>query len=332
MPELPVRPDLGQLRRQAHELLRAATAGQRDAMARLHAVSPRIALSTAQLALAREYGFPSWAALSTEVRRRRSSDDHWSLGGGTAVSTAAGLLRLGLLRIGSGQAVMDAELAGAETSSGRLPVLDDIPVTDQHGSRYALHVMGMTFATGGPAWLSVHVEPVPARECGWLELRGLDGSVTRLVPSPGRTVSVGVPAPLSAAPVQRPPSDGDPTVDAPRRHLDLTAELPPIDDATIRLESLFTEPDCWRLYLRATPGWWRYSGDGNTKWTVVSVTAEDDRGSTYAESFGGSSQRGDHEAACVRFLPALDPLAGAVTLTFRGTGTQITVHVDLEVS
>ena len=63
MSELPRRPDLDQLRRQARELLRAATAGDQQALARLHAHSERVTLSAAQLAVAREHGFQSWAGL-----------------------------------------------------------------------------------------------------------------------------------------------------------------------------------------------------------------------------------------------------------------------------
>jgi uncharacterized protein len=70
MAELPARPDLSQLRRQAKDLLRAAHAGRADAVARIAAVSGRQTLGAAQLALAREYGFASWAKLKTEVTRR----------------------------------------------------------------------------------------------------------------------------------------------------------------------------------------------------------------------------------------------------------------------
>ena len=73
MPQLPDRPDLDQLRRQARELHRAAAQGDAPALDRLHAVSPRVALSTAQLALAREYGFPSWNRLRSEVQHRREN-------------------------------------------------------------------------------------------------------------------------------------------------------------------------------------------------------------------------------------------------------------------
>ncbi|MEQ7005567.1 ankyrin repeat domain-containing protein [Actinopolymorpha sp. B17G11] len=68
---LPVRPDLDQLRRQAKDLHRAAAAGEPDARARISVVSPEISLHTAQLALAREYGFASWPRLHSEVKRLR---------------------------------------------------------------------------------------------------------------------------------------------------------------------------------------------------------------------------------------------------------------------
>jgi uncharacterized protein len=70
MAYLPARPDLDQLRRQAKDLLRAARDGDPDALARIHAVSPRVILSSAQLAVARGYGFASWPRLRTEVERR----------------------------------------------------------------------------------------------------------------------------------------------------------------------------------------------------------------------------------------------------------------------
>ncbi len=54
MRELPDQPDLNQLRRQARELHRAAARGEGAASERVHAISPRVTLSSAQLALARE--------------------------------------------------------------------------------------------------------------------------------------------------------------------------------------------------------------------------------------------------------------------------------------
>src|SRR4051794_14991267 len=70
MPYLPAKPDLAQLRHQAKDLLRAASDGDPVASARIGAVSQRAILASAQLALAREYGFESWAKLKREVQRR----------------------------------------------------------------------------------------------------------------------------------------------------------------------------------------------------------------------------------------------------------------------
>ena len=72
MPDLPPRPDLGQLRRQAKDLLRAAQRGDTSAVVGLHAVSSYLILDSAQLAVARKYGFASWARLKTEVDRRET--------------------------------------------------------------------------------------------------------------------------------------------------------------------------------------------------------------------------------------------------------------------
>lgn len=71
MPQLPDHPDLDQLRRQARELHRAAGRGEADPLRRLRHLSDKVTLSTAQLTLAREYGFPSWRRLRDEVERRR---------------------------------------------------------------------------------------------------------------------------------------------------------------------------------------------------------------------------------------------------------------------
>jgi Family of unknown function (DUF5990)/Domain of unknown function (DUF5655) len=80
MPQLPDRPDLAQLRRQARELQRAAAHGDPGAVRRVRRVSEKTTLSTAQLAIAREYGFPSWPRLKDEVqgaerRRAPAADD-----------------------------------------------------------------------------------------------------------------------------------------------------------------------------------------------------------------------------------------------------------------
>ena len=70
MRRLPDRPNLDQLRRQAKELLRAAKTGDKGALRRIRSSSKADTLAAAQLALARQYGFKSWASLKQEVERR----------------------------------------------------------------------------------------------------------------------------------------------------------------------------------------------------------------------------------------------------------------------
>lgn len=70
MPYLPARSNLDQLRHSAKDLLRAARRGDSDALTRMRAVSNDLILASAQLAVAREYGFSSWSTLKIEVERR----------------------------------------------------------------------------------------------------------------------------------------------------------------------------------------------------------------------------------------------------------------------
>jgi len=73
MADLPAKPSIDHLRRQARDLLRAAQAGDAAATGRIRAVSDELTLSTAQLAVAREYGFASWTKLKDEVTARTAS-------------------------------------------------------------------------------------------------------------------------------------------------------------------------------------------------------------------------------------------------------------------
>ena len=70
MADLPARPSLDHLRREARDLLRAAQSGDTAAADRIRAVSAAPTLASAQLAVAREYGFASWARLKTAVQAR----------------------------------------------------------------------------------------------------------------------------------------------------------------------------------------------------------------------------------------------------------------------
>src|SRR5215470_14964301 len=81
MSQLPDRPDLDQLRRQARELHRAAAGGDAGALGRLGDVTGNVTLSAAQLAIARDYGFPSWPRLKAEVERRRAAAGHHNQAG-----------------------------------------------------------------------------------------------------------------------------------------------------------------------------------------------------------------------------------------------------------
>ena len=65
---LPSRADLDQLRRKAKELFSAAAAGDPSALGRIHVVSDRIMLASAQLVIARDHGFRDWTQLVAAVR------------------------------------------------------------------------------------------------------------------------------------------------------------------------------------------------------------------------------------------------------------------------
>ena len=455
MSELPGRPNLNQLRRQARELLRAAADGEPPALTRIRAVSGRISLPAAQLAVAREYGFASWPALHAEVERRLAelsphgeeagrAGTRWSFGGAAAIETAAGVLHPGLLLVGPDLAVLDASvMPRGEIQYRRRPappvpreknareawtdaaraamradseavraaveaVIGAVAVTDDQGTTYVLRAAEGLGPRGGQGQdrrlvsLRLRVDPVPARERGWLELRGQDGSAARLLPSARPQVRVSRLAPLPGSPAGRELSktaqgligllltgagqgaieescsdalaraaeirqSGEPgatadlaghlarlcafltghgpadrlprgwsgminaakRTDGAQHHLDISASLPPIDDTVVRVDSLASGPASWGIRLRAEPGWWIYSADRQRKWAVVSVHAEDDLGGRYLTRFGGSARKGDLEELTLNFLPRLNPLARALTLTFSGTGEQAILELLL---
>jgi ankyrin repeat protein len=70
--------NLEQLRKQAKELVRAARAGDGDAVARLGGREP--ILARAQLVLAREHGYPSWPALVLAVEANAEGFIHAAIG------------------------------------------------------------------------------------------------------------------------------------------------------------------------------------------------------------------------------------------------------------
>ncbi|MES2464765.1 MAG: hypothetical protein V4671_29730, partial [Armatimonadota bacterium] len=73
---LPERPNLEHLKTQAKDLLAAYRANSPDARQRIGSLFPTAnpaGLSEAQLVIAREYGFDSWAALKTQVAIRANA-------------------------------------------------------------------------------------------------------------------------------------------------------------------------------------------------------------------------------------------------------------------
>jgi hypothetical protein len=253
MPGLPDRPDLDQLRRQARELLRAASGGEPTAVARIRAVSERMTLAAAQLALAREYGCRNWAALRAEVERRHSPLDRWSFGGAAAIEAPSGMLLPEGLVASADMAVLFTSLTPSEipsdtasdTASGngarpdrevvpeQLAGMDeevralyaatetgDITVVDDQGVTYTLRTLHRSGASGPfPSSVWFRVEPVPGREIEWLELGGQNGTATRLRPSPRAVVRLGRLTPVTTSPAER-----QLTRDAPSAMLDAAQE------------------------------------------------------------------------------------------------------------
>jgi hypothetical protein len=117
--------------------------------------------------------------------------------------------------------------------------------------------------------------------------------------------------------------------DGALQHLDIDAALPPVDGIVVRVECLISEPGAWNVYLRAEPGWWIYSPDRNRKRACMSVHAEDDLGGVYVSQFGGSAGNDDHEELALSFLPRLNPVARALTLTFTRAGQQAPLKLRL---
>ncbi len=247
MPELPDRPNLDQLRHQARELLRAAADGEPAAQTRLRAVSERVSLSAAQLAVAREHGFASWPALRAGVDRRLAelhpheegagrAGTRWSFGAGAALETEAGVLYPGILTAAEHQATLDAQLAppgqtqrqptaspaqegsretwgmgneGGMRALGQA-IVDAVTLIDDQETRYSLRIVGMSGLS--PVHLGherrlmsvrLRVDPVPALDRGWLELRGRDRSAARLQRFPHPAVRVSRLAPVADSPAAR---------------------------------------------------------------------------------------------------------------------------------
>ena len=279
-------------------------------------------------------------------------------------------------------------------------LIGSVALTDDQGMTYALRAAGTISIgpEGGLVWLHLEVDPVPARERRWLELRGQEGSAARLLPSTRPHTRVGRLTPVTDSPAARElsnlalmligaaqdddveqqcsvalaraaeiqqsgelgatgdlpgqlaqlcafltgqgPADGLPPewssminatkgTDGAQQHLDIAAALPEVDGIWVLVDSLVSEPETWKLYLRTERGWWTYSTDRNRRWAAMAVHAQDDLGGIYLSQFNGSSSHGDHEELTLRFLPRLNPLARTLTLTFRRAAEQVTIELRL---
>jgi hypothetical protein len=229
MPDLPERADIDQLRRRARELLRAADAGEPEALARLRAVSERSTLAAAQLAVAREHGFRSWPALRSEAERRRRATDwqpragagraeaqeitagRWSFGGAGTIEVAEGELTLGILMAGAERASLEASLAvagavaHARQSLRWVPELDDVTITDDQGSTCRLRPESVYPDSNQRLRFEVTcaLDPVPEGGSRWLDVQGRATSVTRLLRSSLAAVRVSGLSPAAGSAAER---------------------------------------------------------------------------------------------------------------------------------
>lgn len=82
MPDLPSRPSLSQIRKQAKSLRKSCSDADPEALKRFRDHHPdvvartSISLRDAQLVVAREYGYNSWADLKTKVESEAGKEDH----------------------------------------------------------------------------------------------------------------------------------------------------------------------------------------------------------------------------------------------------------------
>jgi hypothetical protein len=112
-------------------------------------------------------------------------------------------------------------------------------------------------------------------------------------------------------------------------HFDFGTVLPLLDGVILRLDTLVSGPDAWRVYLRATPGWWRYTEDRRSQRSRLSIRAEDDLGGVYLDIFDGSTGHDGYQDLTLRFRPRLDPLTRSLRLTVSGAKEEFVVNFAL---
>src|SRR2546423_7981709 len=143
--DLPARPSLDSLRKQAKRLARDVAAGNGEAIARVHAQLPgaKLPLSNrdAQLVIAREYGFAGWPDLMAEAQRRL----------GRALELAASQAKV---------AIHDQDHERLRTLLAEYPAL--VSWRDEHGDTLNSAITPYAIDCSDPARERIYTRPVAA--------------------------------------------------------------------------------------------------------------------------------------------------------------------------
>ena len=149
--------------------------------------------------------------------------ERWSFGGATTITTSTSVITPVALIAGADHGLLYARLATpdggmpapprpwrvpaparpfmrwlrrmrarefARTMRAMMSSVDELSVVDSSGTAYALQHVGSSGGRGlagkplGPMSMRLRLEPAPARDIGWLEVRSPDGTTTRLEASP----------------------------------------------------------------------------------------------------------------------------------------------------
>ncbi len=299
----------------------------------------------------RRVGRTSWSGVATRGACVRStvrlvgSLNRWSLSGGTSITLANGILSPQHLLVEPDQAILQASLSQGGSTFPRsndvaMPMHDlgDLTIVDDQGVRYLASVKsssGSWRQSGEPigsTHLTILITPAPKAGIAWLELRGPNGSMSRLTRPTQCAIQVGPITPVEKN-VQHNvrdfvAHDSISLSDGPEYHMALGVSLE-LEGFSVRLDSLESCRDEWRLHLGAEPGWWLYSENRKTKWAIVSIQPEDNLGNTYEDRFGGSRPHLDHDDLTLIFHPRLDPRAASVKLVVQGSSHQVILSLDL---
>jgi len=159
MADLPAKPSLDHLRRQARDLLRAAQGGDAAAAGRIRTVSDALTLANAQLAVAREYGFASWPRLRDEVAARTASLARQAAafceasirdGSGRAARMLAAAPEIARYSFATAVILGDAGRVRTELGRGSRPVYARLRLDAREGRDGTIGVLRSTFSCRYP--------------------------------------------------------------------------------------------------------------------------------------------------------------------------------------